>query len=477
MATVTHRRRFLGNLAGGAAGWMILRHSRSARAYLANEKLNIALIGLGVRGSTAHVKSFPRIGENVVAMCDVNQAQLDKQAPTLPDARLFRDYRKMFDEMERQIDAVVIATPVHTHAVIASAAMVRRKHVYLEKPLTLTVGEARAMRDMARRCKVVTQMGNQGMATDSFRRTLELIQDGAIGEMREAHVLFESGGTGPLERPQPETVPATLDWDLWIGPAAMRPYHSGYLPPQFPGAGGLKESPSLIGWNRWRDFGGGALGGAGAHSLNLAFKAFDLQTLWDQPDPKSTIRVTTEISERCPENFPKCQLVHYELPAHGNTPATQIHWCNAWNTEIERRGILDRLEKMAGEKLTADGSWSPHSLLLIVGSRGMALANFHNSICKLLPAKDHADAGGPPQKLPRSGSHEREWVAACKGGPTTLANFDHAGPELELLNLGNIASAVNRPLEYRPATMKIAGDSEADALVNPPYRKGWKLES
>jgi len=234
---------------------------------------------------------------------------------------------------------------------------------------------------------------------------------------------------------------------------------SGLSSSAIPRCWDLVESPSLIGWNRWRDFGGGALGGAGSHSLNLAFKAFNLQALWDNPDPRKTIRVTTEISERCPENFPKCQLVHYELPAHGSTPATRIHWCNAWNSEIQRRGILDRLEKLVGQTLTAEGSWSPHSLLLIVGSKGMALGNFHNSVCKLLPEKNYPNAGGPPKTLPHSGSHEREWVAACKGGPVPMSNFDHAGPELELLNLGNIASAVDRPLEFNPATMKITGDA------------------
>ena len=477
MKTTLSRRRFLSGAAIGGAGLLILRNSASAWSYQANEKLNIALIGLGARGGSAHVKSFPRIGENLVALCDVNQEKLDRQTKAFPSSRFDRDYRKMFDEMDRQIDAVIIATPVHSHAVIAAAAMKRRKHVYLEKPLTLTVGEARALRDMARRCKVATQMGNQGMATDSFRRTLELIQDGAIGQLREAHVMFESGGPGPGAPPPRPPAPPPRAGGVWVGPAPQRPPKPGDMPPQFPGAGGLVESPALIGWNRWRDFGGGALGGAGAHSLNLAFKAFDLQSLWDNPDPTKTIRLSTEISERTPENFPKCQLVHYELPAHGSMPALQIHWCNAWNAEIQRRGILDRLEKLAGQKLTAQGSWSPGSFLLIVGSKGMALANFHNSICKLLPEKNFPDAGGPPQRLPRSGSHEREWVAACKSGSATLSNFDHAGPELELLNLGNIASAVARPLEYCPATMKIMGDPQAEALINPPYRKGWRLES
>ncbi len=470
------RRRFLSGTAAAGAGLLILRDSVSARSYQTNEKLNIALIGLGARGKSHHVHAFPRIGENLVALCDVNQKQWEGPAKLVPAARLYRDFRKLFDEMERQIDAVIIATPVHSHAVIAAAAMKRGKHVYLEKPLTHDVGEARQLREMAHRYQVATQMGSQGMATDSFRRTLELIQDGAIGQLREAHVLFESGGTGPLARPAEQPVPESLDWDLWIGPAPMRPYHPGYLPPQFPGAGGVPESPDLIGWNRWRDFGGGALGGAGSHSLNLAFKALDLQALWDKAEGKRTIRITTEISERCSETFPRCQIVHYDLPAHGAMPATQIHWCNAWNAEIQRRGILDRLEKLAGQPLQwQQGSWSAHSFLLIVGSKGMALTNFHNSVCKLLPEKDFPDAGGPPQKLPRSGSHEREWVAACKGGPPPMANFDHAGPMIELLNLGNIASAVDRPLEFDPAAMKIVNDVEADRLLQPPYRQGWSL--
>lgn len=468
------RRRFLGAATG--AGMVILANSASARSYQANEKLHIALVGVGVRGGGHHVRAFSRIGENLVALCDVNDKQLEKPATLLPDARRYRDFRKMFDEMDRQIDAVIVATPVHSHAVVAAAAIARGKHVYLEKPLTLTVGESRQLREMARQHNVVTQMGSQGMATDSFRRTLELIEDGAIGEVRESHVLFESGGTGPLARPDGQPVPECLDWDLWIGPAPMRPYHPGYLPPQFPGAYGTQESPDLIGWNRWRDFAGGALGGAGTHSLNLAFKALRLQSLWDAAETKQTLRVTTEISERCAENFPRCQLVHYELPARGAMAPTEIHWCNAWDAEIKRRGMVDRLERLAGQPLEwQKGSWSPHSFLLMIGSQGMALANFHNSECKLLPEEKFPDAGGPPQRLPRGGSHEREWVAACKGGRRTIANFDHAGPMTELLNLGNIASRVDRPLEFDPVAMKIVNDPEADALVQPPYREGWSL--
>ena len=477
MKTAVNRRRFIAGAALGGAGLLILRNSASAWSYQANEKLNIALAGVGSRGKH-FLAAIPRIGENLVALCDVNQERTDGASKDFPAARKYRDFRKMFDAMERQIDAVIVATPVHTHAVIAMAAMNRGKHVYVEKPIAHEVGEARAMRELARRQKVVTQMGNQGMATDSFRRTLELIQEGAIGEIREAHVLFESGMTGPLERPkQRPPVPGTLDWDLWIGPAPTRPYHPGYLLPDFPGAGGRGYNATLIGWNRWRDFGGGALGGAGAHSINLAFKALNLAALWNDADGPRTIRVETEISERCPDNFPFWQVVHYKFPARGTLPPAEFHWYNAWDAEIKRRGIVEQLEKLGGQTLKWEkGSWSPHSFLLIVGSKGRVITNFHNSICKLLPEKDFPNTGGPPQTLPRSGSHEREWVNACKGGPKPMSNFDHSGPVVELLLLGNVASLVDRPFEFDPLACTIPNDEEANRLLRPPYRNGWSLD-
>ncbi len=476
MKTRMNRRRFLASAALGGAGLLMLPGGASARTYQANEKLNVALVGVGSRGRH-FVGAIPRIGENLVALCDVNDRQTEWAVQQLPSARRFRDFRKMFDEMDRQIDAVIVATPVHTHAVVGMAAMARGKHLYMEKPLTHSVAEARAMRDFARRQKVVTQQGSQGMATDSFRRTLERIQDGAIGEIREAHVLFESGGTGPIERPAEQPpVPGTLDWDLWLGPAAVRPYHPGYLNPDFPGAGGKPFDPALLGWNRWRDFGAGALGGAGAHSINLAFKALDVGALWSGGEGSRAIRVETEISERCPENFPQCQIVRFHLPPRGPLPPATIHWCNAWNSEIQRRGILAELEKTTGQTLKwQSGSWSPHSFLLLVGSKGWALANFHNSVCKLLPEKDFSDADGPPQKLPRSGSHEREWAGACKGGPMPMANFDHSGPAVELLLLGNVAALVDRPFEFDPASCTVLRDEEANRALRSAYRDGWTL--
>jgi len=475
MKSPLSRRAFLAS--SSCTGLLILRNSSSARSYQANQKLNVALVGAGVRGMH-FVGAIPRIGENLVTVCEVNRNRVTEPLKKLPEVRKYQDFRKMLDEMDRQIDAVVVATPVHTHAVIAAAAMKRGKHVYVEKPIAHDVAEARHLREIARQQKVATQMGNQGMATDSFRRALELIQEGAVGEIREGYVLFGSGGTGPLERPKERPpVPEHLDWDLWLGPAPFRPYHPCYLTPDFPMAL-TPHDLALRGWNRWRDFGAGALGGAGSHSINLAFKALNVGALWEGAT-KGMIRVETEISERCPENFPRWQIVRFDLPARGSLPSARIHWYNTWEPEIERQGIGKRLEKTAGQPLKwerrGSWSWSPNSYSLLVGSKGMVHTNFHNSVCVLLPERDFPKAGGPPQRLPRSGSHEREWAQACKGGPTPLSNFDHSGPVMELLLLGNIAALVDKPLEFDPVAMKIVNDAQADGLLKRRYRQGWSL--
>jgi hypothetical protein len=304
-------------------------------------------------------------------------------------------------------------------------------------------------------------MGNQGMATDSFRRTLELIQDGAVGEIREAHVWYVFGGSGPRERPtETPPVPAEIDWEVWLGPAPFRPYHPSYL----------------TGWGAWRDFSTACLGGGGSHSINLTFKALNLVALWDGGDAPGTIRVEAETSERCPENFPRWEIVRFDIPARGPLPPARIHWYNAAEPELVRQGVWAKLEQIAGRPLEwKDNSWTPRSGSLLVGSKGVVHTNAHNSVCALLPEKDFPNTGGPPQRLPRSGSHEREWQQACKGQATPISNFDHSGPAMELLLLGNIATLVGRPIEFDPAALKIVGDDEADRALHPPRREGWPL--
>ena len=287
MSCQTHRREFLKKAVLPAAGWMILGSARSAQSYQANERLNVAVVGIGKRGRW-HVSVVPRLRQNLVALCDANHqqaAEVFKKHTAVPK---YRDFRKMLDEMNRQIDALVIATPDHTHAVIAARAMRRGKHVYVEKPMAHDVEEARTLRQIANEQKVATQQGNQGMATDGFRRTLELVQEGAIGTIREAHVWFVFGGSGPRRRPEDTPpVPDHLDWDCFLGPAPLRPYHPSYV----------------TGWGAWREYGTGCLGGGGSHSINMAFKGLNLGVLW-QGKGEGPIRVEAMIPKACPENYP-----------------------------------------------------------------------------------------------------------------------------------------------------------------------------
>jgi hypothetical protein len=366
----------------------------------------------------------------------------------------------MLDDMDDQIDAVMVATPEHTHAVIAARSMRRGKHVYVEKPLAHDVREARALRTIARETNVASQQGNQGMATDSFRRAMERIREGAIGDVREAHVWFVFGGSGPLQHPE-ETppVPDTLDWDCFLGPAPWRPYHPRYV----------------SGWGAWREYSTGCLGGGGSHAINVAFKGLNLDTLWTG-EGDGPIRVETEISEVTREGFPRWQVCHFEIPSRNGLPPARIHWYNAPEEELQRQGIWQQLEQIAGRSLEwTDGSWTPRSGTLLVGTQGVVHTNAHNSVCEFLPASEFPDPLGPPREYPSVRGHQQEWIAACKGGSPPLANFDHSGPAIELLLLGNIASLVDAPLEFDPVSCRITNHEEADHAIRPPQRAGWKV--
>ena len=458
------RRGFLSRSAASAAGLLILRDSQSVRGVPANEKINVALVGIGGRGKW-FLDTIPRM-ENVVALCDVDNRKLTEAveaadsyeylAKTKP--KRYRDFRRVLNEMGNQIDAVIVATPDHSHAVIAATAMKRGKHVYVEKPIAHDVTEARALRHIAKQRKVATQMGNQGMASDSFRRTLELIEEGAVGEIREVHVWYIFGGPGPRERPKERPpVPEYLDWNLWLGPAPVRPYHPRYV----------------SGWGAWRDFGTGMLGGGGSHSINLAFKALKLHALWE--GAKGHIHVEAETPQRCIETFPGRQNLRFDFPARGPLPPVRMNWYNAPERELHRLGIWQRLERIAGRSLEWKQGWTPRSGTLLVGSKGVVHTNAHNSLCALLPAGDFANSEGPPQKLPRVKSHQHEWIQGCKGGPLPLSNFDHSGPAMELLLLGNVATLVGQTLEFDPVAMRVVNNAEADALLRPEHRQGWSL--
>jgi len=479
------RRGFLRNAACTSAGLIVLANGRLVRGAEANEKLNLALVGVGGRGKW-FVSTIPAM-ENVVALCDVDDRKLDgafkqwqedakrfansehswernraaeykRLVETRP--KTYNDFRKMLDELGDGLDAVVVATPDHSHAVVSAGAIRAGKGVFCEKPLTRTVHESRALRELARKHKVATQMGNQGMASGEFRRTVELIWAGALGHIKEAHVWNSGGGSGP--RPEPteeEPVPEGFHWDLWLGPAASRPYHH--------------EWPRR---HLWREFGTCQLGNWASHTAALAFKSLKLDTLWYDPaSPK--IRVEAEVPEICRVNFPKWEIIRYDLPARGDMPPVRLTWYNGGGAVKE---IFPRVQEIVGPP-AAPGDrdkrhFSTFAGSLLVGENGYVYGTGHSATTVLLPEEKFADVEDPPQVLPRQGGPEQEWIKACKGGTPGLSNFDYSGPQTELLMLGNVATQFEGPLEYDPRAMKITNHAEADAALSCEYREGWRLE-
>jgi hypothetical protein len=463
MKSFLNRRAFLANTVLGGTGLLILQNSSSARSYQANEKLNVALIGVGGRGRW-FVDTMPNLNTNVVAMCDVNERKASLSFKEIPQAKKYFDYRKMLDEIDKQIDAVVIAIPDHSHAAATAAAMKRGKHVFCEKPLTRLVSEARTMRRMAAECKVATQMGNQGTSSEAFRRAVELVQAGVIGEVREVHAWNTGGGPGDVPVPTDEhPMPDYLHWDLWLGPARFRPYNSRWL----------------SSWHGWRDFGTGNLGNWASHTMNLPFKALRLDTLWNQQSgsaDRKLVRLIPEVSSVNKHSLPKWEIIRYDFPARGDMPPVRINW---YNGPGQAPGPRLMIETLMGRPLdwgdAGEKKWADHSGCLLIGTQGMIHSTGHNMSFSLLPEEKFRDFEGPPRTLPRSPGHEREWLNACKGGPPAMSNFNYADPLAEFVLLGNVATLVGQTIEFDPVEMKIVNNAEADQALKYEYRQGWSL--
>jgi predicted dehydrogenase len=439
----TNRRQFLKTTAAAGA---VLAAPNFLRARGAVDRLNIAIIGSGGRGR-ANLQGVQ--SENIVALCDVKASAVERAAENHPQAKKLTDYRRVYDKAN-EIDAVVVSTCEHTHAFATLPALQLGKHVYCEKPLTHNVWEARVIREAAAKAKVATQMGTQIHASDNYRRVVELIQTGAIGSVHEAHVWvgrawgLQSQADAKVnedilfvtDRPtESEPVPSDLDWDLWLGPASFRLFHSVYYP-------GPK-------WYRWWSFGNGTMSDLGSHWNDLPFWALEL-----------TAPLTIEASgpPPHPEIAPASMTATYEFPARDRHPPVRLTWYQG--SQRPAVWIKNKIPR-----------WD--SGVLFVGDKGMLLSDYGKHV--LLPEKQFADFKRPEPFIPKSMGHWAEWVHACKTGAPTTCNFEYAGKLTESNHLGNVAYRAGKKLHWDTKALKATNCPEADAFIRREYRAGWKL--
>ncbi len=445
------RREFLGStLAAMASVTIVPRHVWGGRGYTPpSEKLNIAGIGVAGQGG-GDLRAME--SETIVALCDVDWQRAQSAFERYPKAKRYRDFRVMLEE-QPDIDAVVVATPDHVHAVASMAAIQRGKHVYVEKPMAHTIVEARTMAAAARKAGVATQMGNQGHAMESMRLLKEWIDAGAIGEVTKVdtwtpHAVWPQGIGRPTDTPP---VPDTLAWDLWLGPAPARPYHPAYTPRV---------------WRGWWDFGTGALGDMGCHIFDPVFYALDL-------GHPSTVEAShsTFVPEGLSwdkkfnhESYPRSSIVRYSFPKRGDKPPVELTWYDGGLMPARPAELDDGLQM-----------GSTYGGVLFHGTEGKIIAGAHGAGgLRLLPESRMRTWQRPAKTLVRSIGHAKEWIAACKGGAPAGSNFDYAGPLTETVLLGNLAIRAGKKLRWNAKAMT-TDSAEANAFLHRTYREGWRL--
>ncbi|MDR2437944.1 MAG: Gfo/Idh/MocA family oxidoreductase [Planctomycetaceae bacterium] len=427
IAMNTTRRTFLKTTAL-LAGTTVFPAPALLHAQNGNQKLNVACIGVSGMGSysVGNVK-----GENVVALCDVEKKNLDKVGEQFPNAQRFSDFRKMFDQLDGKLDAVTVATPDHIHAAASVAAMNRGIHCYTEKPLAHDVAEVRKMIEVSKSQKLQTQMGTQIHAQPNYRRVVELIQAGAVGTIKEIHVWVNTAwGNRPIP-PGSFDIPETLDWDLWLGPAAFRPYNPCYVPGN---------------WRSYWAFGNGTLGDMACHYMDLPFWALGLR------HPVTIETFGPPVDPEC------CSLgltVKYEYPKTPNHEALTLTWYDhdLRPTLLKEHGMPD---------------WGAG--VIFVGSEGLLLSNYTEH--HLYPEEKFKDYKRPEQTIPPSPGHHTEWLNAIKNGGTTSCNFDYSGTLTEAVLLGAVSYRVGKKIAWNPVTFK-TDIAEADTLLSVPRREGW----
>lgn len=430
------RRRFLGTAA--AAGFYAGLLPAADKKPGPNDRLHVGVIGLTNRGAD-NWRGVADAGAEIVALCDIDERRSGKARTTFPKASFDVDFRRMLDR--KGLDAVIVSTPDHQHAVATVAALKAGLHVYCEKPLTHDVYEARVVAETAKKAGKVTQMGTQIHAGDNYRRAVELVQSGAIGTVREVHVWCDRPWGGGDRPKGSDPVPSGLHWDLWLGTAPERPYHDG----------GSERDATYhpFNWRRWWDFGGGTLADMACHHMDLPFWALKL---------RHPTRIHAEGPPPHPETAAVWTRVTYEYPARGDLPPVTLTWYDSGKRpHYFQEGKLPKW---------GDGT-------LFVGDKGMLLCDYNRRV--LLPEKQFAGFVPPKPTIPASIGHHKEWVEACKSGATTTCNFDYAGALTEAVLLGVVSYRCRQPLEWDAANLRVTNTREADRFLRREYRKPWSL--
>jgi predicted dehydrogenase len=427
------RRKFVQQAALGTAGIVLSSCASSQpKRISANEKLNIGIIGVANQG---HYDLSNVTSENIVALCDVDDKYLAAAAQKFPNAKTHNDFRRLLDQ--KDIDAVVIAIPDHTHAVATVAALKSGRQVYCEKPLTHTISECRIVMETTRKMKRVTQIGTQIHAGTNYRRVVELVQSGAVGTIGEVHV-WVNATYGGKDRPKDTPpVPAQLHYDLWLGPVPERPYSPEYLP---------------FNWRHWWAFGGGALADFGCHFMDLPHWALGLRA------PASAEVV--EGPPVHPESTPPWLIVRYEYPARSTQLPVKLTWYHGGKQPQPPILSAELAEKWKGG-------------VLFVGSKGTLLSDYGNHV--LLPEKDFAGFVRPKPFIPDSIGHHAEWIQACKTGGQTTCNFEYSGALTEAALLGNVAYRTGKKIDWDSKNLRARKCPEADQFIRHQYRAGWKI--
>lgn len=439
------RRRFIRTSSAAVFGFQFVpRHVIGQGQIPPSEKLVLGCIGTGGQGGSDIASLDKTSLVSVAALCDVDAKTLAASSKRYPNAKTHRDFRRLIEE-QKDLDAVVIGTPDHIHAPAALMAMRAGRHVYVEKPCAHTIEEARRLREVAAETKRVTQMGNQGHAGEGLRLTKEWIDAGVIGAVKEVHVWSDRPGKfwdtqGKARPTDTPPVPNDLDWDLWLGPAPMRPYHPDYVPRK---------------WRGWWDFGCGALGDMAVHNADPAFYALDL----DAPEA-----VDAETSGHNHETFPLWSIIHYHFPARGKRGPVKLTWYDGGKMP-DRPADLD-----PGRSLADNG-------ILFVGEKGSLLAGGWAGNPRLLPETKMKDFAPPAQSLPRSPGHHLEWVQACKAGKPEAAKsgFAYSANFTESLLVGLLAVRLGKRIEWDSMAMKAKNALEAESFIRKKYRAGYSI--